>query len=172
MSLCILGFEIPLKSKLYSENWNFINQQIRDDQEIVKDQVSNPDAPIAEWLIPDPEIRDRFYWIRTLITKNIEIPEMGKDFVDVAFDIFKDKENYSLIKLNNTISSRPLSELDFYANSFPVKRGLDHPNEISAYMFSDFFKAGYNSKSPFSKKQANSSDNYDLFLSWIKTDMK
>ena len=158
--------------KLYSENWNFINQQIRDDQEIVKDQVSNPDAPIAEWLIPDPEIRDRFYWIRTLITKNIEIPEMGKDFVDVAFDIFKDKENYSLIKLNNTISSRPLSELDFYTNSFPVKRGLDHPNEISAYMFSDFFKAGYNSKSPFLEKQTNSSDNYDLFLSWIKTDMK
>ena len=158
--------------KLYSENWNFINQQIKDEQEIIKDQVSNPDAPIAEWLIPDPEIRDKFYWIRTLITKNVEIPEMGKDFVDVAFDIFKDKENYSLIKLNNTISSRPLSELDFYTNSFPVKRGLDHPNEISAYMFSDFFKAGYNSKSPFSKKQANSSDNYDLFLSWIKTDMK
>ena len=158
--------------KLYSENWNFINQQIKDDQEIVKDQVSNPDAPIAEWLIPDPEIRDKFYWIRTLITKNIEIPEMGKDFVDVAFDIFKDKENYSLIKLNNTISSRPLSELDFYTNSFPVKRGLDHPNEISAYMFSDFFKAGYNSKSPFLEKQTSSSDNYDLFLSWIKTDMK
>ena len=158
--------------KLYSENWNFINQQIKDEQEIIKDQVSNPDAPIAEWLIPDPEIRDKFYWIRTLITKNIEIPEMGKDFVDVAFDIFKDKENYSLIKLNNTISSRPLSELDFYTNSFPVKRGLDHPNEISAYMFSDFFKAGYNSKSPFLEKQTNSSDNYDLFLSWIKTDMK
>ena len=158
--------------KLYSENWNFINQQIKDEQEIIKDQVSNPDAPIAEWLIPDPEIRDKFYWIRTLITKNVEIPEMGKDFVDVAFDIFKDKENYSLIKLNNTISSRPLSELDFYTNSFPVKRGLDHPNEISAYMFSDFFKAGYNSKSPFLEKQTNSSDNYDLFLSWIKTDMK
>ena len=158
--------------KLYSENWNFINQQIKDEQEIIKDQVSNPDAPIAEWLIPDPEIRDKFYWIRTLITKNVEIPEMGKDFVDVAFDIFKDKENYSLVKLNNAISSRPLSELDFYTNSFPVKRGLDHPNEISAYMFSDFFKAGYNSKSPFLEKQTSSSDNYDLFLSWIKTDMK
>ena len=158
--------------KLYSENWNFINQQIKDEQEIIRDQVSNPDAPIAEWLIPDPEIRDKFYWIRTLITKNVEIPEMGKDFVDVAFDIFKDKENYSLVKLNNAISSRPLSELDFYTNSFPVKRGLDHPNEISAYMFSDFFKAGYNSKSPFLEKQTSSSDNYDLFLSWIKTDMK
>ena len=158
--------------KLYSENWNFINQQIKDEQEIIKDQVSNPDAPIAEWLIPDPEIRDKFYWIRTLITKNVEIPEMGKDFVDVAFDILKDKENYSLIKLNNTISSRSLSDLDFYTNSFPVKRGLDHPNEISAYMFSDFFKAGYNSKSPFLEKQTNSNDNYNLFLNWIKTDMK
>jgi hypothetical protein len=158
--------------KLYSENWNFVNQQIKDEQEIIKDQVSNPDAPIAEWLIPDPETQDKFYWIRTLITKNVEIPEMGKDFVDVAFEISRDKENYSIIRLNNSISSRPLSELDFYNKSFPVKRGLDHPNEISAYMFSNFFKAGYNSKSPFLEKQTNSSNNYDLFLNWIKTEMK
>ena len=158
--------------KLYSENWNFVNQQIKDEQEIIKDQVSNPDAPIAEWLIPDPETQDKFYWIRTLITKNVEIPEMGKDFVDVAFEISRDKENYSIIRLNNSISSRPLSELDFYNKSFPVKRGLDHPNEISAYMFSNFFKAGYNSKSPLLEKQTNSSNNYDLFLNWIKTEMK
>ncbi len=158
--------------KLYSENWNFVNQQIKDEQEIIKDQVSNPDAPIAEWLIPDPETQDKFYWIRTLITKNVEIPEMGKDFVDVAFEISRVKENYSIIRLNNSISSRPLSELDFYNKSFPVKRGLDHPNEISAYMFSNFFKAGYNSKSPLLEKQTNSSNNYDLFLNWIKTEMK
>ena len=164
--------KIRENKKLYSENWNFVNQQIKDEQEIIKDQVSNPDAPIAEWLIPDPETQDKFYWIRTLITKNVEIPEMGKDFVDVAFEISRDKENYSIIRLNNSISSRPLSELDFYNKSFPVKRGLDHPNEISAYMFSNFFKAGYNSKSPLLEKQTNSSNNYDLFLNWIKTEMK
>ena len=157
--------------KLYSENWNFIKQQVKDEQEIIKNQVSNPDAPIAEWLIPDPEIQDKFYWIRTLITKNIEIPVMGRDFVDLAFEIFKDNENYSVKKINNVFLSRPLTELNFYTKSFPVNRGLDHPNEISAYMFSDFFKAGYNSKSPFLETERRSYDNYDLFLSWIKTEM-
>ena len=158
--------------KLYSENWNFIKQQIKDDQEIIKDQVSNPDAPIAEWLIPDPEIKDKFYWIRTLITKNTEIPEMGKDFVDIAFEITKKNERYFLAKSNNSVNSKPLSELDFYTNSFSVKRGLDHPNEISAYMFSDFFKKNYSLKSQYVEKVTSTDNNYELFLNWIKQEMK
>jgi hypothetical protein len=158
--------------KLYSENWNFIKQQIKDDQEIIKDQVSNPDAPIAEWLIPDPEIKDKFYWIRTLITKNTEIPEMGKDFVDIAFEITKKNERYFLAKSNNSINSKPLSELDFYTNSFSVKRGLDHPNEISAYMFSDFFKKNYSLNSQYVVKATSTDNNYELFLNWIKKEMK
>ena len=158
--------------KLYSKNWNFKKQQIKDEKEIIKNQVSNPDAPIAEWLIPDPKIQDKFYWVRTLITKNIEIPAMGRDFVDVAFEIFKDKENYSVTRLNNVLLSRPLSELSFYINSFPVKRGLDHPNEISAYMFSDFFKSNYDSRVTFLERENQSNDNYYLFLNWIKTEMK
>ena len=158
--------------KLYSENWNFIKQQIKDDQEIIKDQVSNPDAPIAEWLIPDPEIKDKFYWIRTLITKNTEIPEMGKDFVDVAFEITKKNKRYFLAKSNNSVNSKPLSELDFYTSSFSVKRGLDHPNEISAYMFSDFFKKNYSLKSHYVEKVTSTDNNYKLFLNWIKQEMK
>tara|TARA_A100001011_G_C14300851_1_gene840705 strand:+ start:1331 stop:2947 length:1617 start_codon:yes stop_codon:yes gene_type:complete len=158
--------------KLYSENWNFKKQQINDEKEIIKNQVSNPDAPIAEWLIPDPKIQDKFYWVRTLITKNIEIPVMGRDFVDVAFEIFKDKEGYSVLRLNNVLLSRPLTELTFYTNSYPVKRGLDHPNEISAYMFSDFFKANYDSKLTVLEKEIQPNNNYDLFLNWVKSEMK
>ena len=158
--------------KLYSENWNFIKQQIKDDQDIIKDQVSNPDAPIAEWLIPDPKIQDKFYWIRTLITKNVEVPKMGKDFVDVAFEVTKKNEKYFIAKSNNSIKSKPLSELDFYTNSFPVKRGLDHPNEISAYMFSDYFRKSYNLKSQFVEKATLPDNNYELFLNWIKKEMK
>ena len=158
--------------KLYSENWNFIKQQIKDDQDIIKDQVSNPDAPIAEWLIPDPKIQDKFYWIRTLITKNVEVPKMGKDFVDVAFEVTKKNEKYFIAKSNNSIKSKPLSELDFYTNSFPVKRGLDHPNEISAYMFSDYFRKSYNLKSQFVEKATLPEKNYRLFLNWIKKEMK
>ena len=158
--------------KLYSENWNFIKQQIKDDKDIIKDQVSNPDAPIAEWLIPDPKIQDKFYWIRTLITKNVEVPKMGKDFVDVAFEVTKKNEKYFIAKSNNSIKSKPLSELDFYTNSFPVKRGLDHPNEISAYMFSDYFRKSYNLKSQFVEKAILPDNNYGLFLNWIKKEMK
>ncbi len=158
--------------KLYSENWKFKKKQIKDEKEIIKNQVSNPDAPIAEWLISDPKIQGKFFWVRTLITKNIEIPAMGRDFVDVVFEIFKDKENYSVKKLNNVLLSRPLSELTFYTNSFPVKRGLDHPNEISAYMFSDFFRKNYNSRVTFLERETQSNNNYNLFLNWIKEEMK
>ena len=118
------------------------------------------------------EIKDKFYWIRTLITKNTEIPEMGKDFVDVAFEITKKNDKYFLAKSNNSINSKSLSELDFYTNSFSVKRGLDHPNEISAYMFSDFFKKNYSLKSQYVEKTASADNNYELFLNWIKQEMK
>ena len=75
-------------------------------------------------------------------------------------------------KVNDTLSSMPLSDLEFYNKSFPVKRGLDHPNEISAYMFSDFFKARYNSKIPFLNKDPISNNNSKIFLKWIKSEMK
>ena len=97
---------------------------------------------------------------------------MGKDFEDVAFEITKKENTYSVVKINNAISSKPLSELDFYTHSFPVKRGLDHPNEISAYMFSDFFKTGYHAENPFLKDEKVSIKNSRLFLNWIKTEMK
>ncbi len=97
---------------------------------------------------------------------------MGEDFEDVIFEIEKKDNTYSFVRKNNIIASKPLSELDFYIRSFPVKRGLDHPNEISAYMFSDFFKTGYHSINPFLKYENISNKNIQLFLNWIKTEMK
>ena len=158
--------------KLYSKDWGFLKNKMPNEIEITRDQVSNPDAPIAEWLIPDPNLEKKFYWVRTLITKDIEIPVMGKDFEDVVFEIEKKDNTYSIVKINNVIASKPLSELDFYTQSFPIKRGLDHPNEISAYMFSDFFKTGYHAKNPFLKYEKTSNKNSQLFLKWIKTEMK
>ena len=60
---------------------------------------------------------------------------------------------------------------DFYKKSFPVKRGLDHPNEISAYMFSEFFKAEFNLKQPFEKAIGIANKNAEQFMEWIKTEM-
>lgn len=158
--------------KLYSKNWGFLKHKMPNEIEITRNQVSNPDAPVAEWLIPDPNLEKKFYLARTLITKDIDIPVMGKDFEDLVFEIEKKDSIYSFVRINNVITSKPLSELDFYTRSFPVKRGLDHPNEISAYMFSDFFKTGYHSKNPFLKHEKNLNKNLELFLNWIKTEMK
>jgi len=39
-------------------------------------------------------------------------------------------------------------------------------------MFSDFFKTGYHVKNPFLKYEKISNKNSQLFLKWIKTEMK
>ena len=157
--------------KLYIEKWNFIKEKVKDEGDIIINQVSNPDAPLAEWLIPDPIEENKFYWARTLLKENNEIPVMGRDFKDIAFKIELENGNYMVSKTNSSLNFMPLSELDFYKNSFPVNRGLDHPNEISAYMFSDFFKAKYNSKEPFFDENHKAIENSKLFLEWINSEM-
>ena len=55
--------------KLYSEKWKFVKQKVKDENEIILNQVSNPDAPLAEWLIQDPQNENKFFWLRTLLKK-------------------------------------------------------------------------------------------------------
>ena len=158
--------------KLYSEKWKFVKQIVKVENEITLNQVSNPDAPLAEWLIQDPQNENKFFWLRTLLKKNIEIPKMGRDFIDLAFHVEEKNEEYFVLKSENKLVNQPLQELSFYTKSYPVSRGLDHPNEISAYMFSEFFKSKYNSSEPFHKINESSKKNTRTFIEWIKTDMK
>ena len=76
------------------------------------------------------------------------------------------------LKSENKLVNQPLQELSFYTKSYPVSRGLDHPNEISAYMFSEFFKSKYNFREPFQEINEDSKKNVELFLEWIKSDMR
>ena len=158
--------------KLYSENWKFVKQKVKDENEIILNQVSNPDAPLAEWLIKDPQNENKFFWLRTLLKKNIEIPKMGRDFIDLAFHVEEKNGEYSVLKSENKLVNQPLQELSFYTRSYPLSRGLDHPNEISAYMFSEFFKSKYNFREPFQEINEDSKKNVELFLEWIKSDMR
>ncbi|MFH6604674.1 hypothetical protein ACEZ3G_14390 [Maribacter algicola] len=160
-------------TKLYTENWNFVRADITVDESIKVDQVSNPDAPIAEWLISNPVDKDSYYWLRTLLKKGKGIPVMGKDFVDKVFIIRKMNGNYFVQKdsLQNP-NYKTVDDIPFYKNSFPTSRGLDHPNEISAYMFSDYFKALAEEKKPFSDTAPEASKNAKAFTDWIKVYMK
>jgi hypothetical protein len=55
-----------------------------------------------------------------------------------------------------------------YKNRFPVTRGLDHPNEISAYMFSDYFIAMYKKSVPFGDVKKEAKHNSESFINWLK----
>jgi len=158
--------------KLYTEYWSFVQGKVQAEHSIIQNQVSNPDAPIAEWLIPDLNESKTYYWIRTLLKESNSIPEMGKDFEDIVFRVEKSKGIFTLKNNENGNLSRTLiSELEFYNNAFPTKRGLDHPNEISAYMFSDYFKSLYSGEKPFSDIEQSSILYCQKFMSWIKKEM-
>ena len=156
--------------KLYIDYWNFERGKVKTEKEIKLNQVSNPDAPIPEWLIKNKNNFNEFYWVRTLLNKSPKIPVMGKDFQDKVFIVERFNKNFKVKKdLNKNLISLELSDIEFYKNSFPVDRGLDHPNEISAYMFSELFQALYLNKEFISDK---GNENTLSFLNWIDVEMK
>lgn len=160
-------------NSLYTSYWNFIHANVHANESIQIDQVSNPDAPIAEWLIPNEDEPNSFYWVRTLFKGDAEIPQMGKDFIDKVFIVEKTNNEYYVKKdAAGKLVSTDLSNISFYVNSFPVSRGIDHPNEISAYMFADYFRALISDKKAFKDVNEEAVNNTELFLSWIEEEMK
>lgn len=160
-------------SKLYTEHWNFKHANVIADERVQLDQVSNPDAPIAEWLIPNPEKNNSYYWLRTLLKKGTGVPVMGKDFVDKVFSIEKVNEQYSIAKdVSSNLVHTTIEGIPFYKNSFPTSRGLDHPNEISAYMFSEYFQALVTENKPFQDSTPEALKNTLAFIEWIDNSMK
>ena len=159
--------------KLYTNYWNFTKAHVLNDPYITVNQVSNPDAPIAEWLISNPKDTSSFYWVRTLLKETNGIPVMGKDFTDKVFTVKNNNGKFSTVKSNdNKLMQTNLEGIEFYKNAFPTSRGLDHPNEISAYMFSDYFKTLTTDINPGSETNKKNVKNLDLFIQWIGKEMK
>ena len=160
--------------KLFIKYWNFTKATVfENDVTIRKDQVSNPDAPIAEWLIANPKDSTSFYWVRTLLKKTDGIPIMGKDFTNKVFEVKKTGQTYAAVNDNNNkLISTTIEGIEFYKNAFPVTRGIDHPNEIAAYMFSDYFKALNAKTKPFKEANKESEKNINFFIKWLNEEMK
>jgi hypothetical protein len=158
---------------LFTDHWNFKHAKVTPEKSIQLHQVSNPDAPIAEWLIPIPKDETSFYWIRTLLKEGPKVPAMGKDFVDTVFSV-QERNGAFIVKRNaeGHLLSTGLSGIEFYKNSFPIQRGFDHPNEISAYMFSEYFKALVAKTKPFEAVPAEALKNSKAFVAWVNQEMK
>ena len=93
--------------------------------------------------------------------------------MDKVFVVKNNNGKYSTVTSNdNSLVQTNLDGIEFYKNAFPTSRGLDHPNEISAYMFSDYFKSLFSNTKLFKEADEKSLKNSDLFIQWIKKEMK
>jgi hypothetical protein len=172
---CIERTHPSVFETLYTQYWNFKKADVEPVQSITVSQVSNPDAPIANWVIKDSIAGNNYYWVRTLLKDGKEIPEMGKDFMCIVFKVrYKDGK----YKVENNKSGKPLqiplAEFKQYSNSFPAcaVNGLDHPNEIAAYMMAEVFKSMLNSQQPFENVPLEARSNSAKFITWYRTELK
>ena len=132
-------------ARLYTDHWGFVEADIRPDPWIVARQISNPDGLALPWLARVGEGEGaRTYWMRTLIDDEPALPQMGRDFVGVAFVV---EERDGVFEVVHDGAGLPvqvaMDELPAYAARFPTARGLDHPHEIAAYCLAELVGAHY-----------------------------
>lgn len=154
--------------KLNTEYWPFIAATLQSSADMIVNQVSNPDAPHANWLFRTN--RGTYYWPRILFNEKVNFPQMGKDFIEYAYSVENKKGKFQLYSPRRSHRIL-LSEFTEYTQAFPVKTGIDHPNEISAYMFADYFEALLLEKKPFSSIAATAQTNTRHFLEWCHEEM-
>ena len=150
---------------LYVDFWKFEKANIESDSIIVVNQLINPDAPNPEWVV---NYDNTYYWIRTLIRESAEKPQMGEDFKDFVFTLVKTKNNFIVAKdSSNNLIKQDLSKFTIYTESFPVTQGLDHPNEIPAYMISEYFISLLEGTSPFINATEKSKLFSKKYVTWL-----
>ena len=100
------------------------------------------------------------------------VPAMGKDFKEAVFIVDVENGNFKVRRdLAGSIINLKLSDIPNYSTSYPVTRGIDHPNEISAYMFAEYFKSLVDKKIPFQNQKVEAATNTEAFLKWLSEEM-
>lgn len=159
-------------NRLNAEYWGFIKATVTSSDDMVLNQVSNPDAISPEWLIADPQKKKEFYWARVLFNSEVESPQMGKDFVEYAYKVKASKGDYKLVIKKGKPVRVLLSELSDYQKSFAVTVGIDHPNEIAAYLFGNYFMDLFNGKEPLSEVDQKRQKTTKQFITWLTAELK
>ena len=156
--------------RLYQDYWGFVKADVDIESYdlLITNQVSNPDAPVANYLIPDNNNPSNFYWVRTIFKETSKIPKMGVDFTDIVYEVTKNNGNYNL-KINNETGNPfhfDIKAFTKYKNRFPVTSGIDHPNEISAYMLSQLYVSKLYGEIPFNDVLPEAKKSCQQFLRW------
>jgi len=167
-----------LFARLYRELWHFERAQVEPNAWITERQVTNPDGVRTEWIAPyKNEAGDAcFLWMKTLFAGDDPLPVMGRDFMSLAFRLQKKGERLFAVVTDE--KGRPLGEpigaFGDYVNRFSTNRGLDHPNEIAAYMFVEML--AYDLLLPESERPQNYEKaiepRLDPFREWCRRNLR
>ena len=121
-------------ASLFEDVFGFTRATVREHPWLEARQMSNPDALRLEWLIPMDS--GQFYWPRTILRDGKPIPKMGDDFLSIAVEVQRDDDQLDVIVDRETGNPRykRMRALTEFARQFPTRRGLEHPNELAAYL--------------------------------------
>ena len=132
----------------HAKQYNLTRAKVKTHPWITENQMSNPDAMDYSWIvqIQNDEGQLKPYWLRTILRIGADPPKMGYDFRTMAFELKHNKTSdyYQIITDENNIPiHKPANSLHIYLNQLPVRRGIEHPNEISAYFMGQLITLDY-----------------------------
>lgn len=134
-------------AKLYTDIYGFHQATIRPNAWLDRRQIANPDAIRLEWLIAVQDGDDggsSFYWPRTILRGDSPVPTMGRDFLDIAVRVVRKGKKYqAVLNDDGQPEYRQLSSLTSHVDRYSTRRGLEHPNELAAYMSGQMLIYGY-----------------------------
>lgn len=122
---------------LYTDVFGFTQANVKPNPWLTERQITNPDAVRLEWLFATDKDADhvKYFWPRTILRTLQGVPIMGSDFQLLAVEVQQDGAGWRVKLQDNGMPVREPAALETLSRRFPVNRGLDHPNEIAAYMF-------------------------------------
>ena len=118
----VFGFQ---KAKVHLHPW------------IDERQVTNPDGVSDDWVVTvEQGGESTHYWLGTILAGEKTVHQMGRDFQGVAVRLTRDDEGtaFNVSEIDGKPEYIPLEDFKRFASRFPISNGLDHPNEMAAYL--------------------------------------
>lgn len=108
---------------------------------VTERQMGNPDALDLGWLLPvkSADGTERVVWPRTLLKSDRPVPRMGADFWPVAVDVERRGDVWQVVEADGEPRLHPLAEFREPLEAMLAPPGIDHPNEVAAYVFERIF---------------------------------
>ncbi len=167
--------------ELYQKLFRWKRGSIGDHRWLRERQITNPDGTDLGWLYPvtDRNGKTRYWWPRTILATTEGVPRMGHDFLGRVIELeLTDGISYRVIARDTDSPPENALELDEFSPRtarFPVRRGLAHPNEISAYLFADLVDERYLPPIPNAEPRSRTPEQqelFDAFHEWCKEHLR